>query len=384
MLNEPTLTPPSRGTLPDDLEVYDRGLRQRTLTLIVGIAFCASVILGVFDLQFRTWGSVVALFCMALLCVPTVLLVRRGLYVFPASLLSLILLAVISLNLYDGDGVRDPGLIAYPIFIMVGALFFGKRATPYFGMAAIASLSIIVALEVQGRVHPTIGATRYSILIPLATLLAASAAIVWAIVNNLEQHLQRAAASEAELRRNYDLTLEAWARVMEHRDLETEGHSRRLVDLGTRLARTLGVAESEITDLQRGALLHDIGKLSIPDHILRKPGPLDDAERAEMQKHPAYAREMLGGIPFLAQAAIIAYSHHERWDGCGYPDGLRAEQIPLSARLFAVVDVWDALTSERVYRAAWPRQQALDYLRDNSGGQFDPRIVDSFLRMMGE
>ncbi len=384
MVNEQTVTPPDAGHLLEDLQVYNRGLRRRTLMLLIVIAFCASVILGFFDLQFRTWDSVLALFCMALLCLPALLLAYRGGYVLPASMLSLVLLVVISVNLYDGDGVRDPGLIAYAIFIMTGALFFGKRAVPYFGIAAIASLAIIVALEVQGRIHPIIGPTRYSILIPLGTLLAASAGIVWATVNNLERHLQRAAASEAELRHNYDLTLEAWARIMEHHDLETKGHSRRVVDLGTRLARMLGVGESEIIDLQRGALLHDIGKLSIPDQILRKPGPLDDAEWAEMHKHPAYAREMLQGIPFLARPAAIAYSHHERWDGGGYPEGLRAEQIPLSARLFAVVDVWDALTSERVYRAAWPRQQALDYLRDNSGSQFDPRIVDRFLRMMAE
>ncbi len=372
------------GSPPEDLDVYDRGLRRRTLFFIIGIAFGASVILGVFDLQFQTWGSIFALFGMALLCIPTLLLARRGLYAVAASILSLILLVVISLNLYDGDGVRDPGLIAYPIFIMAGALFFGKRAVPYFGLAAIASLAGIVALEVQGWVHPTVGATRYSILIPLVTLLAASAGIVWAIVNNLERHLHRAAASEAELRRNYDLTLEAWARVMEHRDLETEGHSRRLIDLGTRLARMLGMTESEVVELRRGALLHDIGKLSIPDQILRKPGALDDAERAEMQKHPAYAREMLVGIPFLARSAVIAYSHHEHWDGHGYPEGLRGDQIPLPARLFSVIDVWDALTSERVYRGAWSPQQALVYLRENSGKQFDPRVVEAFLRMMGK
>ena len=368
----------------EELEVYDRGLRRRTLSFTVIVALVGSVILGLFDIQFRTWVSVFALFGMALLCIPTLLLARRGSYVLAAALLSLILIVVITVNLYDGDGVRDPGLIAYPIFIMLGTLFFGKRAAPHFAAVAIASLAIIVALEVSGRIHPTIGETNYGVLVPITTLLAAGAGVVWAIVDNLENHLQRAAESEAELNKNYDLTLEAWASVMEHRDLETEGHSRRLVVLGTRLARALAMRESEIVQLKRGALLHDIGKLSIPDGILRKAGPLDGAEWKIMQKHPVYAREMLAGIPFLQYAMTIAYSHHERWDGLGYPEGLKGEEIPLAARLFAVVDVWDALTSERVYRAAWPREQAVSYLKANAGTQFDPRIVEAFLRLIGE
>jgi hypothetical protein len=367
-----------------DLESYDRDLRRRTLTLVIVIALAGSLILGLFDLQFQTWVSVFALWGMALLCVPTLLLVRRGNYTLAAALLSLILLVVITVNLYDGDGVRDPGLVAYPIFIMLGALFFGKRAAPFFAVAAIASIAMIVALEVSGRIHPTVGRTDYGILVPLATLLAGGAGLVWAIVNNLENHLQRAAESEAELNKNYDLTLEAWARVMEHRDLETEGHSRRLVVLGMRLARALGMSESDILHLKRGALLHDIGKLSIPDQILRKPGPLDETERKVMQKHPVYATEMLAGIPFLQHPLAVAHSHHERWDGRGYPDGLKGEEIPLAARLFSVIDVWDALSSERVYRPAWPKEKVVAYLKENAGTQFDPRVVEAFLRIMGE
>lgn len=384
MLNGQTATRAHGGALREQLEDYDRGLRQRSLTLIVAIAFAASILLGLFDLQFHTWGSVFALFAMALLSIPALLLARRGRYMLAACLLSVILLVVITVNLYDGDGVRDPGLIAYPVFIMLGALFFGKRAAPYFASGALVSLVLIVGLEQAGRIHPTIGPTRFSILIPIATLLAAAAGIVWAIVGTLEAHLRRAQDSETELRKNYDLTLDAWARVIEHRDQETEGHSRRLMDLGARLAQAVGMTAPDILQLRRGALLHDIGKLSIPDHILRKPGPLEEAERKEMQKHPVYAREMLAGIPFLEQPARVAYSHHERWDGTGYPDGLKGDEIPLAARLFAVVDVWDALSSERVYRSAWPPEQVIAYLRANAGTQFDPQIVDAFLRMMGE
>jgi len=151
-------------------------------------------------------------------------------------------------------------------------------------------------------------------------LLIASS-VIWVIVENIEKGLERVEASDAELRKTYALTLEAWARVLEYRDRETEGHSRRLVAISTRLARALGLSEEEIADLQRGALLHDIGKLAIPDQILLKPALLDDSEREIIQKHTSYAEQMLSGIPFLQPALSVAYSHHEQWDGHGYPKG---------------------------------------------------------------
>ena len=166
------------------------------------------------------------------------------------------------------------------------------------------------------------------------------------------------------------------------RDRETEGHSRRLVELGTRLGRALGMHDSQILALQRGALLHDIGKLAIPDEILLKPGLLDDREQKIMQQHTIYARQMLAGIPFLQPSIPVAYSHHERWDGLGYPEGLKGEDIPLSARVFAVVDTWDALSSERVYRNAWPKDQIAAYIKANAGVKFDPHVVEVFLQMM--
>jgi HD-GYP domain-containing protein (c-di-GMP phosphodiesterase class II) len=297
-------------------------------------------------------------------------------------LLSLVVLVVITVNLYNGDGVRDPGLMAYPIFIMVGTLLFGKRAAPYFAITVVLSLVGIVALEVSGQIHPHVGPTRFSILIPMVTLLGVAAGIVWIIVGNMEADLKRAVDSQAELSKNYDLTLEAWAKVMEYRDRETEGHSRRLVELGTRLAHAMGLPELDILQLQRGALLHDIGKLAIPDEVLLKPGSLNDDELKVMQRHPLYARQMLAGIPFLQPCIAVAYSHHERWDGQGYPEGLKGEEIPLSARLFAVIDTWDALNSERVYRPAWPLDKITAYLKDNAGVKFDPHVVEVFLEMM--
>lgn len=199
--------PGRSAAAPELLDAYQRGLSKRTLGFIIWIVLLAGLVLGTFDLQFNTWNSVFALYGLAALCVPTLIINQRGGYRLAASILSLGVLIVITINLCDGDGVRDPGLMAYPVFIMVGTLLFGKRAAPYFAIAAGVSVAIIVFLEVFGRIHPVVGPTRFSILIPMLTLLGAAASIVWVIVRNMERHLERAAASEAELSKNYDLTL---------------------------------------------------------------------------------------------------------------------------------------------------------------------------------
>jgi hypothetical protein len=365
-----------------DLKGYDRDQRQQTLTVIIWTALIASGILGWFDLQFHTWVSVIALWSMSLLCIPVLILNRLGRYYLSAVLLSLVVLVVITVNLYDGDGVHDPGILAYPIFLMIGTLFFGKKAAPYFAAGSIASLVLIVYLEVFELIHPKIGPTTFGILVPMIVLLLAAAIVTWIIVENIEKNLQRATSSETALSANYDLTIEAWAKVMEYRDRETEGHSRRLVELTTRLARAMDLNEDQIIRLRRGSLLHDIGKLAIPDEILLKPGPLTKAERKIIDKHPVYGREMLAGVPYLQPSVEVAYSHHEHWDGTGYPEGLKGEQIPLLARLFAVVDTWDALRSDRVYRKAWPAKKVIAYLEQNAGTKYDPHIVKIFLGLI--
>ncbi len=180
----------------------------------------------------------------------------------------------------------------------------------------------------------------------------------------------------------YDTTLEGWARALELRDQETEGHTRRVTELTMHLASYMGISESEKVNIHRGVLLHDIGKMGVPDNILRKTGKLDENEWNEMRKHPVYAYNLLSPISYLRGALDIPYCHHEHWDGSGYPRGLRGEQIPLSARIFSVVDIWDALLSNRPYRKAWPREKVVTYLRDVSGTILDPKIVDIFLKMI--
>jgi len=187
--------------------------------------------------------------------------------------------------------------------------------------------------------------------------------------------------SNIELALAYDVTLEGWSRALDLRDKETEGHTQRVTEMTVRLARAMGVSEAELVQIQRGALLHDIGKMGIPDAILLKPGPLTDEEWEIMRRHPVYAYELLSPIAFLKGALDIPYCHHEKWDGTGYPRGLKGEQIPLPARIFAIVDVWDALRSDRPYRAAWGEERVREHIRSLSGTHFDPRVVKAFLEL---
>jgi PAS domain S-box-containing protein len=199
--------------------------------------------------------------------------------------------------------------------------------------------------------------------------------------SQLFDNLQR---SNQEIRQAYDTTLEGWARALELRDRETEGHTRRVTELTMRLAQFMNIREDELVNINRGVLLHDIGKMGVPDQILRKTGPLTETEWVEMRKHPQYAYDLLTPIPYLRPALDIPYCHHEHWDGSGYPRGLKATQIPLSARLFSIVDIWDALLSDRPYRNAWPRAKVLEYLNEISGTILDPTIVRAFLEMITE
>lgn len=189
--------------------------------------------------------------------------------------------------------------------------------------------------------------------------------------------------AEQEIIQAYDTTLEGWAKVLELRDHETLQHSRRAVEVTIHLAKKLGISGKDLEDIRRGAVLHDVGKMGIPEIILHKPGPLNADERAVIETHPKNAYNLLSGIPFLEKALEIPYCHHERWDGKGYPRGLKGEDIPLSARIFTVVDVWDALLSERPYKKAWSEEKTLEYLRENAGTQFDPVMVKEFLDMLG-
>lgn len=209
---------------------------------------------------------------------------------------------------------------------------------------------------------------------------------VTVLTNSFNQMVASLKRSESELIQAhvetilaYDRTIEGWCKALELRDNVTEGHTQRVTELTLRIAKQMGFSKEELIHIRRGALMHDIGKMAIPDSILKKPGSLDDDEWIEMRKHPIYAHEMLSRIAYLAPALEIPYCHHEKWDGSGYPRGIAGKAIPLAARIFAIADVWDALRSDRPYRKALPASSALAYIEENKGSHFDPEVVEAFL-----
>jgi PAS domain S-box-containing protein/putative nucleotidyltransferase with HDIG domain len=256
------------------------------------------------------------------------------------------------------------------------SLMHAERFMFYSGMPLVTKGHIRGVLEIFHRSPKP----RDETWIRLLDALAAQTAI--AVENaSMFQDLQR---SNADLGLAYEATIEGWSRALDLRDRETEGHTLRVTDQALKLARSLGVRQEELGHIRRGALLHDIGKIGVPDSILLKQGPLTDEEWTVMRRHPIVAYEMLSPIPYLRPALDIPYCHHEKWNGTGYPRGLRGEQIPLAARIFTVVDVWDALSSGRPYRPAWGPDAVLKYLRDQRGEHFDPRVTEAFIQLISD
>jgi HD-GYP domain-containing protein (c-di-GMP phosphodiesterase class II) len=269
---------------------------------------------------------------------------------------------------YVTNDVIADGLVAYPD--MIG------------GLNAAACIPIVAQHQPigtlwVGRRSPT-SITREEV-----NLLVALGEMVGNTVQRMKLHEQTVHQTE-EIESAYDLTLEGWAKALELRDKETEGHSRRVTELTLQLAKIFRIPDHELTHIRRGVLLHDIGKMGVPDQILKNTGPLSEDEWGEMRKHPQYAYDLIHPIAYLRPALDIPFCHHEKWDGSGYPRGLKGEQIPLAARIFAVVDVYDALSSDRPYRDAWSKQEVLNYLREQSGIHFDPKILDAFLQILFE
>lgn len=282
------------------------------------------------------------------------------------------MLGVLDYALFEGkSSLYDPGIVVYPIFILCLTFLFGKQGFAISLLFSIGSVLLLYLLEINKIFTPRYPSS-FNRVVGLSVLFVITGLITWIVGRTWETHL-------VHLQESYDLTLQGWAKALEYRDGETEGHSRRVIDLSAALARKLGLSAEEIVNLRRGALVHDIGKMAIPDRILFKPGPLDAEEWKVMQQHPSLARDLIAGIPFLQPSIAIPYSHHERWDGSGYPQGLKGEEIPLSARIFTVVDQWDALRSDRPYRKAWATETVVAYLRENRGKIFDPSVVDAFL-----
>jgi PAS domain S-box-containing protein len=277
---------------------------------------------------------------------------------------------------FDRETIRVPDLRSDPDGSSLLSMMEGEDFVTYYGTPLVAKGQVKGVLEIFHRVPLAPNEEWLNFL----ETLAQQAAI--ALDNaSLFTDLQR---SNAELTLAYDATIEGWSRALDLRDRETEGHTERVADMTERLAFMIGVSDADLVHIRRGALLHDIGKMGVPDNILHKNSSLSEAEWAIMRQHPQYAYDLLLPITYLRPALDIPYCHHEKWDGSGYPRGLKGEQIPLAARIFAIADVWDAITSDRPYRPAWTRDAALAHVRSQSGLYFDPRIVDIFLKLMSQ
>jgi len=255
-------------------------------------------------------------------------------------------------------------------------LIIAENFTAYFMAPLVTKNRLLGALEIFHHA-PLIMTTEW---LKFLETLAGQAAI--AIDNTtLFKHLQ---LSNLELSHAYEATIEGWSAALDLRDRETEGHTRRVTEMTVRLAERMGFSEQELVHVRRGALLHDIGKMGVPDRILLKPDVLTSDEMEIMHMHPTYADQMLKHITYLARSLDIPLCHHEKWDGTGYPHGLKGEAIPLMARIFCIVDVYDALTSDRPYRVAWSKDKAIEHIQNLSGTHFEPRIADTFLTMLEE
>jgi len=251
-------------------------------------------------------------------------------------------------------------------------LFVEEEVVEYIGVPLVSKGALKGVLEIYNRIPRNPDKEWMNYLETLGNQAALA-------IDNA-QLFEAMQISHQELITAYDATITGWSHALDLRDRETEGHSQRVTSLTLSLASTLNISREEQVHYRRGALLHDIGKLGIPDSILLKPGKLTDEEWEIMKMHPTYAYQMLSPIRYLRNAIDIPYCHHEKWDGSGYPRGLVGEQIPISARIFAVVDVWDALNSDRPYRGKWKEKEIYDYLREQKGKHFEPKMVDLFLK----
>ena len=270
--------------------------------------------------------------------------------------------------------VTDPARIKeHPNF---AALWSGEGFAACYSVPLISKGEVKGVLEVFHRTPCVIDADWQAFLETLAEQTA--------IAVDSAQLFKKLQHSTMELSLAYDETIKGWSRALDLRDKETGDHTRRVTEMTVRMAKKMGMNDVDLVHVRRGAMLHDIGKMGVPDAILLKPGPLTEIEWETMFQHPQFAHDVLSPVSYLRKALDIPYSHHEKWDGSGYPQGMKGEQIPLAARLFAVVDVWDSLRSDRPYRAGWTADKVLEYLRSKAGAHFDPTAVELFLGVANE
>lgn len=383
-------------TLIQDNEVNDvlKEWRTRAVTIILYVitvvALPALVATAITQVKMGYWLSLGLISAIYLALVLLALLRKldyrlRGCILLAAGYF----MAVINLMNVGLEGSGRVYLLAMPVF---GFILIGVRTGWITTALSTLIYAAFVAFSYTGQLDSWLAPITYRLDesqwiiagITMMMLLILIIALLMRMYGFLLNILRDERRVSSELAQSYDKTLEGWARALELRDIETAGHCQRVSEITRRLAGKASVTNGDMTDLHRGALLHDIGKMGIPDSILLKPGKLTGEEFKQMQYHTTYAYELLSHIPYLLKALDIPYCHHEKWDGTGYPRGLKGTEIPLSARVFSVVDVYDALISDRPYRPAWPEEKALAYIKERAGTEFDPAVVDAFVELANE
>lgn len=359
-------------------EIQEPGQRRRARLLSV-FTFCLLVLFAGVEIGYRLTltnyqGSTID--NLSYIFMALAYLLSRTRYTHWAAW---VLLGLFPFNVFTnilGGSSLNPAVTLFfltPGYILASIFFNTTRTAIY---STLVSLGVILL--------PYLAPTRVSdpltLIGPFSVGVVSNVLLIIGMINRNLIERDR----QAELRHAYDDTLLSWSRALEIRDNDTQEHSKRVTQLTLALARAYGLTGRDLENIHRGALLHDVGKMGIPDSILLKPAGLDEAERKIMQTHVMLAEKMLSPISFLRPALDIPLYHHEheRWDGQGYLRGLTGEQIPLAARIFAVVDVWDALTSDRPYRPAWTEAEAIAYLKEQSGKQFDPEVIKLFLELV--
>lgn len=324
-------------------------------------------------------------------------LLKKG-FVRPSAFLFVIFsYVVLTIFTVIYGGTHSPLLFLYFVTIVIASAVLRKVYAVVIYVLVMVSATIIYLVEKTGLLSTVYQPMLdFSPLLILGTNLVIMGGIIYLSNRNFRQTLAlyknelktrekaelNVVKANQELKKAYETTLEGWSRALELRDKEIEGHSLRVTELAIEVAKIFDFDENAIEHVYYGALLHDIGKMGIPDEILNKPGALTSEERKIINQHPTYAFEMLKDIEYLQPAISIPYSHHENWDGSGYPQGLQGKEIPLPARIFSVVDNWDALTSDRPYRKAWSNKKTINYIKEQSGKRFDPQVVDVFMKIV--
>jgi len=369
--------------MPGQNSPFDINQRSLTLKVVLWVIFTTS--LGLIWIDISSNGFTPGVWITIALsgfCLPGFYLNARGYFLPIAVSLSLLLLLAAGVNLYTREGLHDMGIVAFPVIIIICSLFFGKRGLIIFTLLSSLSISVVGFPEINGLLKPIPSNTNIGHVIALLIFILSTSILLWTLLDHAEKSRISIQKKEAELKETYDLTLQGFAKAYEFRGREPEGHSQRVMEFSLKLAGEIGLQGIELENFRRGVLLHDIGTLFIPDQIMLKPGPLVDEEWVIIKKHPERARDLLIKIPYLQPCLAIPYSHHENWDGSGYPQGLKGEDIPLPARIFALVDQWEELSSNRPFRPAWNPEKIMDHIRENVGILFDPDLTLLFIALL--